>query len=194
VTILPRGAALGVTEQLPLSERHLYPLSYLTDTLAVRLGGRAAELTVLGEASSGASNDLASATELATRMVREWGFSPELGPIGYPPEGASHDNPFGGRPYAEQTQRTIDREVARLVHEAEVTAKGLLRDNRDALDRVIGLLLDRETIDGADLAAIAGVHERHSGEDRIWAPRAVAMTPPSQRATAEPAVRSGDRS
>jgi len=190
VTILPRGAALGVTEQLPLSERHLYPLSYLTDTLAVRLGGRAAELTVLGEASTGASNDLASATELATRMVREWGFSPELGPIGYASEGASQDNPFGGRPYAEQTQRTIDREVARLLREAEVTAMGLLRDNRDALDRVIGLLLDRETIDGADLAAIVGAHDRPSGEDRIWAPRAIAMAPLPQLATAEPAMRS----
>jgi cell division protease FtsH len=194
VTILPRGAALGVTEQLPLSERHLYPLSYLTDTLAVRLGGRAAELTVLGDASTGASNDLASATELATRMVREWGFSPELGPVGYAPEGANHDNPFGARPYAEQTQRTIDREVARLLREAEVTAMRLLRENRDALDRLIGLLLDRETIDGADVAAITGTHDRQSGEERIWAPRAIAMAPLPQQATAEPAMRSENRS
>jgi cell division protease FtsH len=177
VTILPRGAALGVTEQLPESERHLYPQSYLTDSLAVRLGGRAGEMIVLGEPSTGASNDLAGATDLATRMVREWGFSAELGPVGYGPEGPSRDNPFAGRPYAEQTQRSIDQEVARLLREAEARATELLREHRDTLDRVIQLLLDRETIDGSDLAAIAGVPERQAEQERIWAPRAVAMTP-----------------
>jgi cell division protease FtsH len=177
VTILPRGAALGVTEQLPLSERHLYPQSYLTDTLAVRLGGRAAEIVVIGEPSTGASNDLASATDLATRMVREWGLSTEIGPIGYGPEGPSRDNPFAGRPYAEQTQRSIDREVARLLREAEVSATKLLRGNRGALDRVIGLLLERETIDGTDLTAIVDLPERQTDTERPRAPLAVAMSP-----------------
>jgi cell division protease FtsH len=157
VTILPRGAALGVTEQLPEYERHLYPESHLTDSLAVRLGGRAAEIIVLAEPSTGASNDLAGATELATRMVREWGFSPAVGPISYGPEGASRDNPFAGRPYAEETQRAIDQEVARLLREADERATELLRGHRDALDRVISLLLDRETIDGADLATAVGL-------------------------------------
>jgi cell division protease FtsH len=157
VTILSRGAALGVTEQLPAFERHLYPESHLTAALAVRLGGRAAELVVLAEPSTGASNDLASATELATHMVREWGFSAKVGPISYGPEGPSRDNPFAGRPYAEETQRSIDQEVARLLREAEDTASTLLRGNREALDRVIGLLLERETIDGSDLAAIVGM-------------------------------------
>jgi cell division protease FtsH len=156
VTILPRGAALGVTEQLPISERHLYRQSYLTDSLTVRLGGRAAEILVLGEPSTGASNDLASATDLATRMVREWGFSSEVGPIGYGPEGPSRDNPFAGRPYAEETQRAIDQEVATLLRDAENRASKLLKDNRGTLDRVIELLLDRETIDGAELATITG--------------------------------------
>ncbi len=164
VTILPRGAALGVTEQLPAAERHLYPHGYLTDSLAVRLGGRAAELTVLGEASTGASNDLAAATNLATRMVREWGLSPALGPIGYGPEGASGDNPLGARPYAEHTQRIIDEEVARLLREAEATAMDLLHEHRDALDRVTALLLERETIDGSQLAAIAGIPARGTAE------------------------------
>jgi cell division protease FtsH len=177
VTILPRGAALGVTEQLPESERHLYPQSYLTDSLAVRLGGRAGELIVLGEPSTGASDDLAGATDLATRMVREWGFSAELGPVGYGPEGPSRDNPFAGRPYAEQTQRSIDQEVARLLREAETRATQLLREHRDTFDRVIELLLDRETINGSDLAAIAGVPERQAEQERIWAPRAAAMAP-----------------
>jgi len=156
VTILPRGAALGVTEQLPVSERHLYPESYLRDTLAVRLGGRAAEIVVLGEASTGASDDLASATALATRMVREWGLSAALGPIGYGPEGPSRDNPFAGRPYAEATQRAVDTEVARLLREAETAASRLLGDHRGALDRVVELLLRQETVDGAELAAAAG--------------------------------------
>jgi cell division protease FtsH len=154
VTILSRGAALGVTEQLPAFERHLYPESRLTATLAVRLGGRAAEIVVLDEASTGAANDLASATELATHMVREWGFSAKVGPISYGPEGPSRDNPFAGRPYAEETQRSIDEEVARMLREAEDTATVLLRGNREMLDQVIALLLERETIDGSDLAAI----------------------------------------
>jgi len=157
VTILPRGAALGVTEQLPISERHLYPESYLTDTLAVRLGGRAAEIAVLGEPSTGASNDLAGATDLATRMVREWGFSTEVGPIGYGPEGPSRDNPFAGRPYAEETQRAIDIEVARLLRQAETQATQVLQAHLDTLGRVVELLLERETVDGSDLAAIVGV-------------------------------------
>jgi len=154
VTILPRGSALGVTEQLPAFERHLYPESYLTDSLAVRLGGRAAEILILGEASTGASNDLAGATDLATRMVREWGLSTELGPIGYGPEGPSRDNPFAGRPYAEQTQHSIDQEVARLLREAETRATELLRGQHTLLRRTIDLLLERETINGADLAAM----------------------------------------
>jgi cell division protease FtsH len=177
VTILPRGAALGVTEQLPESERHLYPLSYLADSLAVRLGGRAAEIVVLGEPSTGAADDLSSATDLATRMVREWGFSAEVGPIGYGPEGPSRDNPFAGRPYAEETQRAIDREVAKLLREAESRATTLLRQNLGTLARIVDLLLERETVDGSDLARIAGVPDRHARPEMVWAPRAVAMTP-----------------
>src|SRR3984885_6189064 len=87
VTILSRGAALGVTQQLPAFERHLYPESHLTASLAVRLGGRAAEIIILAEPSTGSSNDLASATDLATHMVREWGVSAKVGPISYGPGG-----------------------------------------------------------------------------------------------------------
>ncbi len=191
VTILPRGATLGVTEQLPLSERHLYPESYLTDSLTVRLGGRAAEIIVLGEPSTGASNDLASATDLATRMVREWGFSVEIGPIGYGPEGPSRDNPFAGRPYAEETQRCIDQEVAGLLRDAEVRATKLLCDNRDTLDRVIELLLDRETIDGAELAIIAAVPKR-AAEPELVLSHAAVTAPPLSRDVAARDVASRD--
>ena len=189
VTILPRGAALGVTEQLPISERHLYSESYLTDTLAVRLGGRAAEILVLGEPSTGASNDLAGATDLATRMVREWGFSTEVGPIGYGPEGPSRDNPFAGRPYAEETQRAIDTEVSRLLREAEARATDVLHAHLDTLDRVVELLLERETVDGADLAAIIGMPKRLAGQERVFAPQAVAMAPANPEPRADAGVR-----
>ncbi|HEY6786031.1 MAG TPA: ATP-dependent zinc metalloprotease FtsH [Trebonia sp.] len=175
VTILSRGAALGVTEQLPEFERHLYPESHLTASLAVRLGGRAAEIVVLAEPSTGSASDLVGATELATHMVREWGFSAKVGPISYGPEGASRDNPFAGRPYAEETQRSIDQEVARLLREAQDTATSLLRGHRETLDRVIGLLLERETIDGSDLAAIVGATGTADHEP-VGVPLALAMT------------------
>jgi cell division protease FtsH len=172
VTILPRGAALRVTEQLPEFERHLYPESYLTDALAVRLGGRASEILILNEASTGASNDLADATSIATRMIRERGFSAEVGPIGYGPEGPSRDNPFAGPPLR-RGNATGHR--PRLLREAEQRATELLSAHRSMLDQVIGLLLERETIKGAELAALLGIPEHHADQEQIWAPRAVAM-------------------
>jgi cell division protease FtsH len=168
VTILPAGQALGVTEQLPVDERHLYTESYLKDSLAVRLGGRAAELLVLGEASTGASNDLAGATDLAIRMVREFGMSPRLGPVGFASGSPTY---LGGeqvatRSYAEETQRVIDEEVEALLKEAQQRALSLLGDHRDALDRLTQDLLAHETVDGtAVLAALApdGESERTDG-------------------------------
>jgi cell division protease FtsH len=158
VTILPAGMALGVTQQLPVDERHLYSERYLRDSLAVRMGGRAAEVLVLGEGSTGAANDLAGATELATKMVREYGLSPALGPVGY-----SSGSPLylgteevRSRPYAEQTQALVDREVARLLREAEERAAGLLTAHRAALDQLSALLLEQETVDGETVYAVAG--------------------------------------
>jgi cell division protease FtsH len=157
VTILPSGMALGVTEQLPLDERHLYSMEEMTTSLAVRLGGRAAELVVFGEGSTGASSDLSSATDLATRMVREFGLSPALGPVGY-----SNDSPqyLGGqqlseRTYSEETQRVIDTEVSRLLREAETRAVDTLTSHRDALDALTQELLEHETVDGDVVRAIA---------------------------------------
>jgi cell division protease FtsH len=160
VTILPAGQALGVTQQLPLVERHLYGEDYLAESLAVRLGGRAAELVELRQGSTGAANDLASATELATKMVREFGLSPAIGPVGYP-EGGSVFLGGGGsglssRPFAEATQATIDAEVARLLREAEQTAVGLIRGHQTELDQLVDLLLENETVDGADVYRIVG--------------------------------------
>ena len=158
VTILPAGQALGVTEQLPVDERHLHSAGYLKDSLAIRMGGRAAELIVFGETSTGAANDLAGATGLATRMVREFGMSTVLGPVGF---GTGSPTYLGGeeltsRPYAEATQRVIDEEVTTLLREAEQRAVALLTDHRDALDHLTELLLERETVDGTDVNAILG--------------------------------------
>ena len=164
VTILPAGQALGVTEQLPAVERHMYGEDYLYDSLAVRLGGRAAELVVLGQGSTGAGNDLAGATDLAVKMVREFGMSPVLGPVGYP-EGGSVFLGGGGsgmssRPFAESTQAAIDGEVSRLLREAEERAVNLLKTNRSELDSLVTLLLERETVNGSDVYRLAGRPDR----------------------------------
>jgi cell division protease FtsH len=181
VTILPAGQALGVTEQLPLVERHLYGEDYLVDSLAVRLGGRAAELVELGQGSTGASNDLAGATDLATKMVREFGLSPALGPVGYP-EGGSVFLSGGGpgmssRPFAEETQATIDREVARLLREAETRAVDLISSHRTELGKIVELLLEQETVDGDAVYRLAGrPTPEHRPDDVAIAPRAVASS------------------
>jgi cell division protease FtsH len=173
ITILPAGQTLGVTEQLPLDERHLYGEDYLTDSLAVRLGGRAAELVEFGQGSTGAANDLASATDLATKMVREFGLSPALGPVGYP-EGGSVFLGGGGsamssRPFAEATQAKVDSEVSRLLREAEETAVGLIRSHRPQLEQLVSLLLEQETVDGSAVYRIVGkpVPERKPEEMAI---------------------------
>ena len=192
VTILPAGVTLGVTEQLPEAERHLYSESYLTDLLTVRLGGRAAELVVFGEGSTGAANDLAGATQIATRMVREFGLSPELGPVGYAsvhPHFLGETGDETGRPaYSEQTQRLVDEEVARLLRQAEQRAITLLRDQRPALERLAEQLITHETVDGSVvLAALRQERSPADGRDHAHAlgassphsrPRPEAHTPP----------------
>ncbi|HWF15557.1 MAG TPA: ATP-dependent zinc metalloprotease FtsH [Acidimicrobiales bacterium] len=174
ITILPAGRALGVTEQLPVDERHLYAESYLLDSLAIRLGGRASENLVIGEASTGAASDLSGATDLAIKMVTEWGLSPLLGPIGYGSDQPSYLNgpQFGQeRPYAEGTQLVIDQEVGRLLSEAEDRAAGLLSGNRDALDAVIAALLEKETISGEELTQIVErVRSAEGGKSPVTAP------------------------
>ncbi len=178
VTILPAGQTLGVTEQLPLVERHMYGEDYLYDSLAVRLGGRSAELVVLGQGSTGAGNDLAGATDLATKMVREFGMSPVLGPVGYP-EGGSVFLGGGGpgmssRPYAEATQAAIDGEVSKLLRQAEERAVNLLRTHRTELDSLVALLLEKETVDGSDVYRMAGREDRLSAPPVVLAPHPAA--------------------
>ncbi len=179
VTILPAGAALGVTEQLPLVERHLYGEDYLHDSLAVRLGGRSAETIVLGQGSTGAANDLAGATELAVKMVREFGLSKTLGPIGYPTGGSaflgSGGSELSSRPYAEATQAAIDAEVAKLLREAEARATDLLSHHRQELTGLVDLLLQQETVDGAQVYRLAGRPAPSEWTGETVAPRRVAV-------------------
>ncbi|MFF0279462.1 ATP-dependent zinc metalloprotease FtsH [Rhodococcus aetherivorans] len=153
VTILPAGMALGSTQQLPEVERHLYSEGYLNDLLTVRVGGRAAEIVVFGEGSTGAADDLSGATRIAVRMVREFGLSAAFGPVGY---GSGDPNYLHAdtsdrslvRPYSEHTQQLVDREVARLLRAAEERAVALLTQHRTALDRLAAILVEEETVDG----------------------------------------------
>jgi len=187
VTILPASQALGVTEQLPLADRHLYAEDYLYDTLAVRLAGRAAELVELGQGSTGAANDLASATELATRMVREFGLSKQLGPVSYPEGGPAYLGGGGAqgfftRPFAEQTQAKIDEEVRKLLADAEQRALELLSTNRPKLRQLAELLLAKETIDGSVVYQVAGIRQParlEQGETMAPARTATSTTPPA---------------
>jgi cell division protease FtsH len=153
VTVLGAGQALGLTEMLPADDRRLYGESYLADTLAVRLAGRAAERLIRGEASTGAADDLASATALATQMVREYGLSDKIGPVSYsgPP---AHPALAAPRGYSEHTQWLVDQEVAALLTRAETRARELLTRHREALTQLTAALLEQETITGDQVRAL----------------------------------------
>jgi cell division protease FtsH len=154
VTVLGAGQALGLTETLPSEDRRLYGERYLADTLAVRLGGRAAERLVRGEASTGAADDLASATALATQMVREFGLSDKIGPVSYSGPPAGHPGFAPSRSYSEHTQWLVDQEVAALLATAETAARDLLTCHREALDRLTAALLEQETVTGDQVRAL----------------------------------------
>jgi len=154
VSIIPRGRALGVTQQLPLDDRYTYSRDYLLKTLNVLLGGRAAEEIALHHMTTGAGNDLERATELARRMVTEWGMSEKLGPLTF---GKKDEQIFLGREiakhkdYSEKTAEEIDDEVRRLVTEAYEGSKKLLQENYDLLDALAKRLLEKETIEGHEI-------------------------------------------
>ncbi len=157
VTIIPRGMALGLTQQVPLDDRHTYSREYLVGDLAVFFGGRAAEELVLGSITTGAGNDIERATELARKMVCEWGMSEKLGPMTF---GKKDEEIFLGRDftqrvdYSETTAVQIDAEVRRLLMDAYERAKTLLRRNLAALHRVAEALLERESLDGTEIDQI----------------------------------------
>jgi cell division protease FtsH len=169
VTVLGAGQALGLTETLPAEDRRLYGEHYLADTLAVRLGGRAAERLIRGEASTGAADDLASATALATQMVREFGLSHTIGPVSYTGTPAGHPALATPRGYSEATQWLVDQEVTALLTNAETRARDLLTSHQDALNQLTAALLEQETVTGDQVRAIA----------RTASPAALAARPPA---------------
>ncbi len=152
VTILPTGMALGVTQQLP-EERHLYRQDYIEDSLVVRLGGRIAEELVYGMVSTGANNDLMGATELTRKMVREWGMSERIGPMAWGSGGQVFlgEDLMTRSEYSDETARVIDEEVERILREQEERCRQTLRTYRAGLDAVAEGLLERETLDGAEV-------------------------------------------
>ena len=157
VTIIPRGRALGITHQLPMDERHNYSRSYITANLSVLLGGRAAEKIIFNELTTGAGNDIERATELARKMVCEWGMSERLGPLTF---GKKNQEIFLGREiaqhrdFSEDTAKIIDEEVRIIVEEAEERAAKILKDKLKSLKLLAETLLEHEVIDGNDIKRI----------------------------------------
>ncbi|MBI4667291.1 MAG: ATP-dependent metallopeptidase FtsH/Yme1/Tma family protein [Nitrospinae bacterium] len=198
VSIIPRGRALGVTQQLPVDEKHTHPRNYLTSRLAILMGGRAAEETVLDQFTTGASNDIEQATNLARKMVCEWGMSEKLGPVAF---GQREEQIFLGREiaqhrdFSEHTAIEIDDEVRGFVTHAYEIAKGLLIEHRDILNTITDALLEVEVVDGAEIAemvrkglAAKGIEmpapQQPSGGD--GRPRHVVATAPADVAPAAP--------
>src|SRR6267378_46557 len=157
VTIIPRGMALGVTQQLPIDDRHNYPRDYLESMLSVMMGGRVSEEMFMGVLTTGAGDDLEKATDMSRKMVCEWGMSEALGPLTF---GKKEEQIFLGREiaqhqdYSEATAVLIDQEVKRLCLDAYDRAKGVVEKNRDALVRVAEALLEYEVLDGEEVAAL----------------------------------------
>jgi cell division protease FtsH len=152
VTIIPRGRALGVTMQLPEEERNAQDRSFLCNSLCILLGGRIAEEIVFNQMTTGAGNDIERVSDIARKMVCEWGMSEAVGPLTF-----KTSNPLNGQPsqiISGQTAELIDNEVKNLVQSAYDTARAILTEKRTALDAITGALLERETLSRVDIQAI----------------------------------------
>ncbi len=159
VTIIPRGRALGLTQQLPIDEKHTYPREYLDNNIAILLGGRAAEEIILHDFTTGAGNDIERATNLARKMVCEWGMSDKMGPLSY---GKKEEQIFLGREfathkdYSEETAKNIDAEVVSIVTRNYEKAKKLLTDHMEILHKIAAELLEKEVLNTAEIDALIG--------------------------------------
>jgi cell division protease FtsH len=159
VSIIPRGIAMGVTQQLPEEDRHYYPSTYLKNRLAVALAGRVAEKIVFNDISTGAQNDLKEATLLAEKMVAQWGMSDKVGPVNL---GRGEEHPFLGREltlprrYSEDLAWLMDQEIRRLVLDAEARAVEIIEKKKDVLERLAVALLEKETLNRNEIEAIIG--------------------------------------
>ncbi len=167
VTIIPRGRALGLTQQLPVDEKHTYPSSYLIDNITILLGGRAAEDLILKDFTTGAGNDIERATEIARKMVCNWGMSEEMGPLTF---GKMDEQVFLGREiathknYSEETAKKIDREMSRIVTENYERARKLLSDNIDTLHKLSKELLEKEVLNAEELDEIVSEKKKKGSE------------------------------
>jgi cell division protease FtsH len=167
VTIIPRGMALGLTQQLPMEEKHTYPREYLLTNLVILFGGRVAEELVLEHMTTGAGDDIEKATDLARRMVCEWGMSEKLGPMTF---GKKEGEIFLGRDftqkveYSESTALEIDGEVRRIIQESYHRAKELLMTNLRLLHKVAEKLLEKEVLDGSEIDAIVRAFGAKGGD------------------------------
>jgi cell division protease FtsH len=166
VTIIPRGMALGLTQQLPIDEKHTYQKDYLLNNLAILFGGRVAEELVLNHMTTGAGNDIEKATDLAHRMVCEWGMSEKLGPMTF---GKKEEEIFLGRDftqkvdYSESTAIEIDSEIRRIILDSYQRAKDLLKKNLGLLHKIAESLLEKEVLDGSEIDAIVREYGGNGG-------------------------------
>jgi cell division protease FtsH len=166
VTILPRGMALGVTWSLP-QERHTYSKEFFEDTICKAMGGRVAEMIVFGHLNSGAANDLEQATGIARRMVREWGMSERVGPMAWSSQQAvflGEDLMSSQREYSDDTAKLLDEEIARILTTQESRARDVLSRHRRGLELIAEALLERETIDGPEVAKLIQQGMAESGQ------------------------------
>ncbi len=169
VTIIPRGRALGLTMQLPEDEKHTYPKDYLLSNIAILMGGRAAEEIVLNMQTTGAGNDIEKASDLARKMVCDYGMNEDLGPLAF---GKAEEQIFLGREisqhrdYSELTAQKIDDEVRNIVNSAYERASKLIKDNVDTLHTMAKALLEKETLDGKAIDEIMGIKEEPAAEKK----------------------------
>ncbi|RJQ16122.1 MAG: ATP-dependent metallopeptidase FtsH/Yme1/Tma family protein [Nitrospiraceae bacterium] len=157
VSIIPRGMAMGVTQQLPEEDRHYYPKKYLTDKITVALAGRVAERIIFNDVSTGAQDDLKQASSLAEKMVAQWGMSDKVGPLSL---GRGEEHPFLGRElalpkrYSEDLAWLMDQEIQKILKEAESRAEEILTNKRNVLDKLAGALLKEEVLERDEIEKI----------------------------------------
>jgi cell division protease FtsH len=194
ITIIPRGRALGVTMQLPIDEKHGYKRSYVEGRLAILMGGRSAEMVIFNQMTTGAGNDIEQATQIARRMVTEWGMSDLLGPMTF---GKKNEEIFLGREiqsqkdYSEVTARMIDEEMSRIVRDSQRIADEILRKNIEILHRIAQELLKYETIDSIDLKKILKgekLTRALNGQDKLKKKRK-----PRQSQNKKPQMKDGEK-
>ena len=194
ITIIPRGRALGATMQLPIDEKHGYKRSYVEGRLAILMGGRSAEMVIFNQMTTGAGNDIEQATQIARKMVTEWGMSDLLGPMTF---GKKNEEIFLGREiqsqrdYSEVTARMIDEEISRIVRDSQRIADEILRKNIEILHRIAQELLKYETIDSKDLEKILKgekLTRALNGQDKLKNKRK-----PKQRQNKNPQMKDGEK-